>query len=358
MKSYLATYYFQDPVGEEATVLVFDNEIHIGYSDRQKSYEMLKWKIAETNAVFDRSFQSTHIRNPVSAGLEFYIKGNEAFEYLELIRKEQQKPWYKKGKAKGWAKSLLIFLGVVSVLTALYFLLVPWMSEKLADQVSVETEEHFGEAIYNAMNLGANEDTALSSGVQHFFEKMEVSTPYAIKISVISDETVNAFALPGGSIIIYTALLKKIKNYPELAALLSHEVIHINNRHSTKSIFRKLGSSVFIGLLLGKMGSVTSVLVDHADDLKSLTYSRRLEKEADLDGLAILKKRGIDSKGFIDLFRHLSEVETRSYIPEFLTSHPDIEARIKYVQEASGSYRTIENSALKSIFEKIKMVEK
>ncbi len=111
-----------------------------------------------------------------------------------------------------------------------------------------------------------------------------------IRITVVNDNTVNAFALPGGRIVVYSALLKEIGSYPELAALLSHEFTHVNNRHSTKSIFRNLGSKVFLGLLFGKFGSVTAVLVDHADNLKSLKYSRKLEKEADIEGLAIIGK--------------------------------------------------------------------
>ena len=102
---------------------------------------------------------------------------------------------------------------------------------------------------------------------------MDVPTAYRIRITVVNDNVVNAFALPGGRIVVYTALLKQIKSYPELAALLSHEFTHINNKHSTKSIFRRLGSKVFIGLLFGRFGTVTSVLVNHADNLKSLTYS-------------------------------------------------------------------------------------
>jgi predicted Zn-dependent protease len=94
-----------------------------------------------------------------------------------------------------------------------------------------------------------------------------------------------------------------------------------------------LGSQVFLALLFGKFGSVTSVLVDQADRFKSLRYSRSLEKEADLQGLAILQDRRIDPDGFIRLFRHLAS-SASSGRPEFLASHPDIENRIRYIRNA------------------------
>ena len=153
---------------------------------------------------------------------------------------------------------------------------------------------------------------------------------------------------------VYRALLEKMKSYPELAALLAHEFTHVNNRHTTKSIFRQLGSRIFLGLLFGKIGSVTSVLVDHADNLKSLKYSRKLEKEADMDGLSLLQERHIDPNGFVTLFQHLKESGPGSSMPEFLGSHPDIEKRIAYIQEASKGATFEENEQLKSIFEKLK----
>jgi len=107
-------------------------------------------------------------------------------------------------------------------------------------------------------------------------------------------------------------------------------------------------------LLFGSFGSFTSVLIDHADDLKSLTYSRKLEKEADIKGLEILLQRKIDPKGFEDLFHHLKEASPASALPEFLGSHPDIEKRISYIKESSKNATIVVDQRLQSIFEKIK----
>ena len=183
---------------------------------------------------------------------------------------------------------------------------------------------------------------------------MDISTPYQIRITVVKDEVVNAFALPGGRIVVYDALLKQLNTYPELAALLSHEFIHVNNKHATRSIFRRLGSKVFLGLLFGRFGSVTAVLVDHADNIKSLSYSRKLEKEADMEGLDILVQRKIDPAGFVDLFNRLEKAVPSGKQPEILASHPNISRRIEYIRETSTQAVIEEDQRLKAIFEKIK----
>jgi predicted Zn-dependent protease len=153
---------------------------------------------------------------------------------------------------------------------------------------------------------------------------------------------------------VYSALIEKMESYPELAALLSHEFTHVNNKHSTKSIFRQLGSRIFLSLLFGRLGSVTSVLVNHADNLKSLKYSRGLEKEADVEGLQLLRERKIDPAGFADLFIHLKESSPAAGGPEFLASHPDIDKRIAYIKEVSGDIVVQENTQLQRIFEQLK----
>lgn len=355
MKSYLGTYIPSlgaDP--SETTVLLFDKEIHIGYRNAGGQHTTAKWNMKDVDAHFDMGAQLTRIRNNSDRSIEVWVKGNDAATYIKEMQAELQKPWHQKSQAKEWQRNLLIFFGIIGLLVLLYFLFVPWLSEKLASRVSVKTEERFGEAVYSAMSLGGAEDTAASFAVNEFFAVMDVRTAYAIRITVVESDIVNAFALPGGRIVVYTGLLKEMESYPELAALLAHEFTHVNNKHSTKSIFRRLGSKIFLGLLFGRFGSVTAVLVDHADNLKSLKHSRRLEKEADIDGLELLKERKIDPKGFPDLFHHLKAAGPSSSMPEFLGSHPDIDKRIGYIDKAAEGAAIEENPRLKTIFERLK----
>ena len=355
MKTWFGTYHtssHDEPV--EATVLAYEKNIAIGFRHADGSNSVLTWDIRDIDASVDHSLQATKISNVKEPGSKLLISGKDVKDYIEQLQAEHNKPWQKKEKTKEWGKSLLIILGIAAVLITAYFLIVPWLSEKLASTVSVKTEEQFGNAVYDALAISVQEDKQATIVLNEFFKELKVVTDYTIRITVVNSDIVNAFALPGGNIVVYTGLLKELKTYPELAALLSHEFTHVNNKHSTKSIFRQLGSRVFLSLLFGKFGSVTSVMIDQADQFKSLKYSRGLEKEADLEGLRILKERKIDPEGFVSLFKHLKNSAPPSAIPEFLGSHPDIDNRIAYIREVSENAIAEENTPLKTIFEKLK----
>ncbi len=336
-----------------ASVLIFDQSISIGYREESGENHTARWGMNHLSAQFESFSGETLLRNTIT-GEELRITGPEAARLVKEMQEEIARPWYRKKNAGYKGRMLLFFSGFILVLILLYFLFVPMLSEKIAATVEPETERQLGDAVWESMVQGMTEDTASSRLLNDFFSALDVESEYRIRIAVVKDNVVNAFALPGGRIVVYTALLDKMRSYPELAALLSHEFTHVNNRHATKSIFRRLGSKVFLSLLLGRMGSVTSVLVNHADDLKSLNYSRQLEKEADLNGLSILTERKIDPQGFTELFRHLKSASPSSALPEFLASHPDIDNRLAYIKEMSKQATVESRADLTAIFEQLK----
>jgi Zn-dependent protease with chaperone function len=344
-----------DPL--EVTVLATEKNITIGYRQEDGSVALKKWNTWEVEISFDNSMQASSVVIHSEPGTRLLIPGKEPIGFIQDIKDEYQKPWHKKQGAKDRFRVAGIFTITIAVLVAGYFLLVPWLSEKLARTVEPATEARFGNAVYDAMAIGSQEQKDASGLVNEFFGEMKVATDYNIRITVVKGDMVNAFALPGGHIVIYSGLLNRLQTYPELASLLGHEFIHINNRHSTRAIFRQMGSRVFLSLLFGNFGSVTSVLIDNAERFKSLKYSRSLEREADLEGLELLKKRKIHPQGFAVMLQRLKDSATRSVLPEFLESHPDINSRIRYIREATGQVEVEVNPQLEHIFEKIKQIK-
>lgn len=355
MKTYFGRFIISrgsEPV--ESSVLITDKAISIGYRNPDGTNTTLQWLMKNVEAGFDISAQTTRVKCLHHPGNELLIEGNKAASDIKEIKEEMEKPWFRKSGSREWGRNLLLLAGILGILFLLYLLLVPRLAEAMASKVSVRTESKLGVAVYNAMGIASFEDSAKSRLVNEFFEAMEVKSVYKIRITVLNQNVVNAFALPGGRIVVYDALLNKLDYYTELAALLSHEFTHVNNRHSTRSIFRQLGSKVFLALLFGKMGSVTSVLVNQADNLKSLKYSRKLEHEADRQGAELLMQRGIDPAGFIGLLNRLKESAPTGSYPEFLASHPDTDNRIEEIKDLSKNASLKENPLLQSIFEKIK----
>jgi len=338
----------------DCSVLISEKKISIGY--KEPAHKVVHWLIKDVDVSFLPGSQQTRIflKEELSGGAELLINGSAAKEYIEEVHTEINKPWRQKKTTKEWGRGLFLLSGIAGALVILYFLLVPWMAEKMASRVSISTEQDIGNSVYDALGLKAREDSAKSLLLTEFFAAMDIPTKYAVRVTVVNDNVFNAFALPGGRIVVYAALLNKIKTYPELAALLSHEFIHVNNQHTTRSIFRRMGSRVFISLLFGRMGAVSAVLIDQADNLRSLKFSRKLEKEADVKGVELLMERKIDPSGFSDLFTNLKQNAPAAYMPEVLGSHPDIDARIEYIRKLSSGTVSEDNFHLKDIFEKIK----
>jgi len=236
--------------------------------------------------------------------------------------------------------------------------LVPFLAERLAKRVPVSYEERLGDGIYDAIKPTFTIDAEKTAYINDFFRELNIDSKYNISITVVKENVANAFAMPGGNIIVYDKIIAGMSGYEELAALLSHEFTHVNERHTTRSLFRQQASSLFISIIFGDVGTIGNVIVSSADDLKGLSYSRKLEKDADLNGIKILSERKIDCNGFVHLFELLEKeiTETGGEPTEWISSHPDIEKRIAYTKSNSLFNKSgVEvNETLKTLFMKIK----
>lgn len=334
---------------QEVSVMLLDNQLQVGITGTDQRF---RWPIAELKVEVTADGLSTEIRHQ-QLPARICLEGRYAAERIRSSQTLTQLPWHQRPRVREWMRNGGLLVAVIAVFFLLYSLLVPWMAEKMAATVSVETEQQLGDGVYEALSSGYQIDTARTRLVNTFFESMKIPSAYSIRLVVVKSSELNAFALPGGRIVVYSALLDEMKTAPELAALLSHEFTHVDRRHATRSIFRRLGSQVFLGLVFGKVGTVGTVMVDHADELRSLTYSRSLEKEADMRGLKILTDRGIDPNGFLDLFERLKTGSSLE-VPEFLASHPDLDNRIAYIKESSKQVRVKPQPALDTIFAQLK----
>jgi beta-barrel assembly-enhancing protease len=144
----------------------------------------------------------------------------------------------------------------------------------------------------------------------------------------VKEDDVNAFALPGGNIIVFDKIVTSMKTKEEFAALLAHEVAHVHYRHSLRNIFRNLGGLLFISLLLNDINGIVTVLADNSNMLANLTYSRALETEADQKAMAVLQSDGISLKGFVDLFNLLKGAHGDAGSLKLLSTHPLTEERL------------------------------
>jgi predicted Zn-dependent protease len=166
------------------------------------------------------------------------------------------------------------------------------------------------------------------------------------------DNTVNAFALPGGKVGVYTGLIKFVDNEAQLAAVIGHEIAHATARHGGERVSQQMVAQVGLAATAAAMGNrdpgtvqaVTALLGAGATVGVLLPFSRLQEAEADRLGMVYMAKGGYDPRAARDLWVKMAQASrNRAKPPEILSTHPADETRIanieKYLPEALSFYK-------------------
>lgn len=162
-------------------------------------------------------------------------------------------------------------------------------------------------------------------------------TPYQYDFHLLADQqTINAFALPGGQICITYALFSKLKNEDQLAGVLGHEIGHVLGKHSAERI---ASSKMWQGLsTAGSVGGDIGGIVSQIGNGKLLKNGRGDELESDELGVRFMMRAGYDPEEMIGVMKILKDAAGPNRQPEFASSHPDPENRIENIKEAIERY--------------------
>jgi len=232
---------------------------------------------------------------------------------------------------------LLVVAGILLPLLALYFFVAPKIAESAAGKVPPEIEKQIGDAWFHSLTAAYKTDTAKTRRVQTFYDSLGYGGDYHMRITVVNEPVVNAFAIPGGHIVVFDSILGIMDAPEQLAALLAHEASHVQLKHSTRSIFRELANSLIFNLIFGDYGDLSAVVAQHGDQLAGLSYSRSLELEADANGMLLMQSSGIPLRGMPDLFGKMKTVfeenSANSDVPNFLSTHPSLDERMRVIEE-------------------------
>jgi predicted Zn-dependent protease len=181
----------------------------------------------------------------------------------------------------------------------------------------------------NAMVQRVAQRVAAASGLKENWEFL-----------VIEDKQVNAFALPGGKIAVYTGILPITQDDNGLATVLSHEVGHVMAHHAAERISQgqliEAGTGIASIILGGATGadpnSVAGLLGAGAAVGLELPFSRKQELEADRIGLTLMAKAGYDPRNALAFWQRMAQA-SKGAPPEFLSDHPADEHRIAQIQQ-------------------------
>jgi beta-barrel assembly-enhancing protease len=264
--------------------------------------------------------------------------------------------------SQGMAGVVGLSAALLGFLALAYFWILPNLSEALADKMPRQYELKLGESLSEGVMKGLDIDQDRSLALQDFSTYIDFQTDYPLDFKVVRSEDINAFAMPGGKIVVFDALLDKIKTPEELAGLLAHEATHVKKRHSLKGLARNLSGYLFISILFGDLSGLTAVLIENANSMYSLTYTRSLEHEADEMALQTLAHNHLDQQGLVSLMKTLGEaapdldsvgIDLKKF--QFLSTHPLTEDRLAFAKKtALTQSNPVKNEGLESAFLSLK----
>lgn len=209
--------------------------------------------------------------------------------------------------------------------------------ELAVDQIPVEWERKLGKAAYDDFLSGQErlDKGPPVAAVQEMTERLirEIAdNPYAFDVTVVKSDVVNAFALPGGYVVVFTGLMRKAASGEEVAGVLSHELNHVLERHGLERIVKTLGVVAIVTILVGDQQGLAGLIERLGIELVTLKFSREQETEADIGGLRLLHKARISpEEGMIRFFDRLAQEDQDRL--EWLSTHPMSAGRAEQLRE-------------------------
>jgi Zn-dependent protease with chaperone function len=247
---------------------------------------------------------------------------------------------------------LAVLLTVAFVVAAQGWLL-PAAAEFVARRIPLEYESALGneavatldELSFAASRLSTEQQDAVRAGFLDLLSPSQRSLPQPAGVRLEFRDfggAPNAFALPGGIVVVTDALVEQCKS-GEVTAVLAHELGHVGKRHALRQLVLGAGTGAILAAVLGDASSIALFAGTAPGALLELKYSRELETEADDHAFDLLRRRGIRPSIFADALTCLERSSRRSELEStdendehadgsaisYLSTHPDSAARIR-----------------------------
>jgi predicted Zn-dependent protease len=232
---------------------------------------------------------------------------------------------HRRGSRLGWSL-LALFLAAPFLLLALFWLNADRIAGWAAARLPLELEQKLGDLAFAQMKPGLKllDRGPAADMVREVGTRLTEGSRYQYQWHVAESPEINAFALPGGRVVVFTGLIRAADSAEEVAGVLAHEASHVELRHSLKNMIHALGWRAVLAIALGDVSG--GVWANMAAELGNLKYGRDLESEADRNGLLALRQAGIAPQGLQSFFQKLRAQEGTNIA--LLSSHPATAERV------------------------------
>lgn len=246
-----------------------------------------------------------------------------------------------KGLGRIWAWSVAAITSVALII----FVLIPVMADQMASFLPPKGEKALGDATFDHIRNALSETdfepidicdrprsvAALNRMSARLTQGLDL--PYPISLHVLDSPMVNAFALPGGYVVLFRGLIEEAQTPDELASVFAHELGHVVARDPSRSALRSAGSIGVLGLLLGDFAGGAVVLF-LAERLIDASYSQKSEQAADDFAAGLMAQNGVAPGALADMFERFAQDDGdgKNGLMAHFASHPEMTARIAEVR--------------------------
>jgi beta-barrel assembly-enhancing protease len=214
---------------------------------------------------------------------------------------------------------------------------IDWMSLFNVEENTKKTEEKLGELFWEAYKEAEIDDAdkfiykTIDSLLTEICKANNIDRT-KIKLHILQKDEVNAFALPGSHLVIYSGLISDCDNQEELTGVIGHELAHIQLDHVMNKLVKEIGLGTLVGMTTGN-GS-PEIIVSTARMLSSTAFDRKYEKEADLKSVDYMIKARLNPEPFSDFLYRMSSMgdEVSQYLT-WISTHPESKERATYIVE-------------------------
>jgi Zn-dependent protease with chaperone function len=332
-QTYEATYY--DGVTSElrsGTVSLLPTALRMDLADRS-----LTWPYEQCRLECDSHYgEPARIAPKDSQGEAIVI---EDPQFVTALGQYHQplvaRPWWD-ARLEGWAATLRSAAAAVLLSAGFYFYGIGLLAELAAILAPRSVEQRLGDStvqllVPKSLQCQPNDAARLLARIeQPLFRASESQYPFRVVYSNM--RMANAFAAPGGTIIVTQGLLELTQNEDEYAAVIAHEIQHVKNRDSMRAIARELGGSIILAMLAVDPAA-NKLILEQSGKLLELSFSRDAESTADSGAAKLLIQSGRNPSGLESFLKTLESAHADDEDPlKYLSTHPPTRERVADLQ--------------------------
>ncbi|MEK6699675.1 MAG: M48 family metallopeptidase [Nitrospirota bacterium] len=244
-----------------------------------------------------------------------------------------------------WGVALAGVAIVACMLLAGYFFGLPAAAERIAARIPIETEQTLGKQAlawldeqgwFTPTNLDKNTQKGIQDGFDRLRSELPLKNHYQLEFRAAGAIGANAFALPGGTIVITDDMVKAAESPDEVQAVLAHEIGHVELRHTLRSVLQNSVTAVVVATVTADAASLSVAVAGLPVLVAQTKYSREFEAAADAFAFRLLKQKGHSPAAFASLMERLAkqhEQEERAFA--YVSSHPVTAERVKRARAAA-----------------------